>query len=131
MAIPVRIAVSALALAAAGTSMASDFDGSKMLICAPVEAMDCTPGAVCLRGIPDEIGAPPFIRIDFGKKLIVGPKRSSPITSLEKIESQVLLQGSELGYGWSIAVSQADGRMSATLTDNEGAFVLFGSCTPI
>jgi hypothetical protein len=131
MTISVRIGLAALALAATWTSTAADFDGSKMLICAPVEAMDCTPGAECQRGTPDEIGAPAFIRIDFGKKVVIGPKRSSPITSIEKNESQVLLQGNELDYGWSIAVDQQDGRMSATLTNLEGAFVLFGSCTPL
>ena len=131
MTISVRIGLSVLALAASAISTAADFDGSKMIICAPVEAMDCSPGAVCERGIPNDIGAPAFIRIDFGKKVVVGPKRTSPITSIEKSEAQVLIQGSELGYGWSIAVDQEDGQMSATLTNREGAFVLFGSCTPI
>jgi hypothetical protein len=119
MTISVRIGLGALALAAAWTSTAADFDGSKMIICAPVEAMDCPPGALCQRGIPDDIGAPAFIRIDFGKKVVIGPKRSTPITSIEKSESQVLLQGSELGYGWSIAVDQQGGQMSATLTNRE------------
>ena len=127
----VRVGLAALALAASWTSVAADFDGSKTILCAPVEAMDCTPGAVCQRGTPDDIGAPQFIRIDFGKKMVIGPKRSTPIASIEKDEAQVLLQGSELGYGWSIAVDQQSGRMSATLTDHEGAFVLFGSCTPL
>jgi len=131
MTLSVRIGLAALAVAASWTSAAADFDGSKTIICAPVEAMDCTPGAVCERGEPDDIGAPAFIRIDFGKKMVVGPKRSTPIASIEKNEVQVLLQGSELGYGWSIAVDQQSGHLSATLTDHEGAFVLFGSCTPV
>jgi hypothetical protein len=131
MTISVRIGLAALALAASWTSTASDFDGSRMIICAPVEAMDCTPGAVCQRGIPNDIGAPAFIRIDFAKKIVIGPRRNTPITSFEKSESQVLLQGNELGYGWSIAVDQEGGQMSATLTNREGAFVLFGSCTPL
>jgi hypothetical protein len=126
-----RIGLAIFALSAACASAAADFDGSKMIICAPVEAMDCTPGAVCARGLPEEVGAPAFLRIDFGKKLVVGPKRSTAIVSFEKNESQVLLQGTELGFGWSIAVDQQDGRMSATLTNREGAFVLFGSCTPL
>jgi hypothetical protein len=127
----VRVGLAALALAASWTSTAADFDGSKMLICAPVEAMDCAPGAECGRGVPGDIGAPAFIRIDFGKKVVIGPKRTTAITSIEKSESQVLLQGNELGYGWSIAVDQEGGQMSATLTNREGAYVLFGSCTPL
>lgn len=131
MTVSVRIGLATLALAAAWTSSAADFDGSKMLICAPVEAMDCAPGAVCGRGVPGDIGAPAFIRIDFSKKVVIGPKRTTPIIAIEKNESQVLLQGNELGYGWSIAVDQEDGEMSATLTNHEGAYVLFGSCTPL
>jgi hypothetical protein len=131
MTMSARIGLAALALAASWSSTAADFDGSKMIICAPVEAMDCTPGAACGRGIPSDIGAPAFLRIDFSKKVVIGPKRTSPITSMEKSESQVLLQGSELGYGWSIAVDQESGQMSATLTNRDGAFVLFGSCTPL
>jgi hypothetical protein len=131
MTISVRIGLATLALAATWASTAADFDGSKTIICAPVEAMDCTPGTACQRGIPSDIGAPAFIRIDFGKKVVIGPKRNSPITSIEKNESQVLLQGNELGYGWSIAVDQEGGQMSATLTNRDGAFVLFGSCTPL
>jgi len=131
MTISARIGLAALALAASGPSTAADFDGSKTIICAPVEAMDCTPGAVCERGVPGDIGAPAFIRIDFGKKVVIGPKRTTPIVSIEKGESQVLLQGNELGYGWSIALDQEGGHMSATLTNRDGAFVLFGSCTPL
>ena len=52
--------VAALAWLAAGTASAGDFDGSKLLICAPVEAIDCAPGEDCTKGRPDDIGAPSF-----------------------------------------------------------------------
>jgi hypothetical protein len=110
---------------------ANDFDGSKALICAPIEAMDCTPGQDCARGAPDDIGAPSFIRFDFSKKVAVGPKLASPIQSMESDDNQLLLRGSELGYGWTMALNRSSGKMVVTLTDNKGAFVLFGSCTPL
>ena len=40
--------VVALVLLTAGTASAGDFDGSKLLICAPVEAIDCAAGAACI-----------------------------------------------------------------------------------
>jgi hypothetical protein len=126
----IRIGIAALGLVALCNSMAADFDGSKLLICAPVVALDCTAGAPCQGGTPEEIGAPPFLRIDFGKKLVIGKQRSAPIALVEKSESQVLIQGTELGYGWAIAIDQQGGRMSASLTDREGVFILFGECTP-
>lgn len=112
-------------------AFAGDFDGSKRLICATVEARDCVPGEECHGGRPDDIGAPAFLRIDFERKAIVGPKRTTPILLMEKNDRQMLLQGSEIGYAWAIALDQASGRFSASLTNLDGAFVLFGSCTPL
>jgi len=71
------------------------------------------------------------MRIDFDKKTVNGPQRASPVLHMEKNDQQVLLQGSELGYAWTIAIDQATGKMVVTLVDREGAFVLSGSCTPL
>lgn len=107
---------------------ASDFDGSRPFICAPVQAFDCGPGEDCMKGLPEEIGAPSFMRIDVANKTVIGPKRTSPILLVDKSEGQLVLQGFELGYGWVIAIDQETGKMSATLANREGAFVLFGAC---
>ena len=121
----------ALLLITAGTASAGDFDGSKLLICAPVEAIDCAAGEECTKGRPEDIGAPNFLRIDVGQKTIVGPKRTTPILFLDKSDDQLLLQGKELGYAWTLALDQESGAMTITLVNREGAFVLFGSCTPL
>jgi hypothetical protein len=123
--------VAALFWVLGSAAIAGDFDGSKPLICAPVEAMACSTGEGCEAGIPDDVGAPAFMRIDFAKKVIVGPKRTSPIRSMEKDEKQILLQGTELGLAWSMALDTADGKMVSTFSSRDGAFVLFGSCTPL
>ena len=123
--------VAALAWLTAGTASAGDFDGSKLLICAPVEAIDCAAGEDCTKGRPDDIGAPNFLRIDFAHNAIVGPKRTTPILFMDKSDDQLLLQGTELGYSWTLALDQDSGKMTATLVNREGAFVLFGSCTPL
>ncbi|HEX9179031.1 MAG TPA: hypothetical protein VF859_01450 [Burkholderiales bacterium] len=111
-------------------AVAGDFDGSKNLICAPVQAMDCLAGTECIAGTPDDIAFPAFIRLDFGKKAIVGPKRTTAIRTLEKSEAQLLLQGTEEKFGWTLALDQASGGMTITIAHAEGAFVLFGNCTP-
>lgn len=115
----------------ATSAPAADFDGSKRLICATVEARDCVAGDECFRGLPDEVGAPNFVRIDFEKKSVFGPHRTTPIRFIEKDEHQLLLQGAELGFVWVIALDRESGRFSASLTNREGAFVLFGACTPL
>jgi hypothetical protein len=121
----------ALALLTAGTVSAGDFDGSKLLICASVEAMDCAPGEACTKGRPHDIGAPSFLRIDFTQKMIIGPKRTTPIVFLDKSDEQILLQGTELGYAWTLALDQENGTMTMTMVNHEEVFVLFGSCTPL
>ena len=114
-----------------GTASAGDFDGSKPLICATVDAMDCVSGEDCTKGRPGDLGPPAFLRIDFAKKTIGGPKRTTPIVSMDTTEEQVLLQGNEQGYGWTFALDQEGGKFSATLVNRDGVFVLFGSCPPL
>jgi hypothetical protein len=118
-----------LSQAAAVPAVAGDFDGSRLLICAPVQAFDCAAGEDCAKGLPDDIGAPPFMRIDVANKAVIGPKRTSPILHVEKSEAQLVLLGTELGYGWTLAIDQETGKLTATLASREAAFVLFGACT--
>jgi hypothetical protein len=106
----------------------ADFDGSKPLICAPVEAMDCTSNEGCTKGTPEEIGAPAFLRVDVTNKTVAGSKRTSAIERSDLDANQLLLRGIELGYGWTIAIDQATGKAVFTLTDHDGAFILFGAC---
>lgn len=118
-------------LVTAGTATAADFDGSKNLICAPVEVNDCTPVDGCAKTVPSEVGAPAFIRIDFAQQAMVGPERVSPIKLTERTERQMLIMGTELGFGWTVALDQVTGEMTVTMTNGEGSFVFFGSCTPL
>lgn len=114
-----------------GTAViAGDFDGSKSLICAPVVAMDCVVDEGCTKGTPDELGAPAFMRIDFAKKLVIGPKQVTPILFMDKNEKQVLLQGNELGFGWTMVVT-AEGRMITSMIDHSGAYLTYGACTTL
>jgi hypothetical protein len=126
-----RLSLAALIWSLGSPAFAADFDGTKPLICAPVEAMECHTGEGCEKGIPDDIGAPAFMRIDFTKKVIVGPKRTSPIRAMEKDDKQILLQGTELGLAWSMALTVENGKMVSTFSSRDGAFVLFGACTPL
>ena len=49
------------------------------------------------------------MRIDFAKKTIAGPKHTTPIVSMNKNEQDILLQGTELGYAWTVAIDMQDG----------------------
>ena len=125
-----RIALATALLALTTWASAADFDGSKALICATVEAHACGVGEVCVRDLPDSFGVPQFMRIDFANKTIAGPKRSTAIREIDKGADQLLLQGTELGYAWSIALDKTSGEMALTLVNRDDVFVVFGNCTP-
>jgi hypothetical protein len=105
------------------------FDGTKPLLCASIEALDCDPGVTCARGIPDIMGAPEFLRIDFAKKEISGPVVTTKIRSMEKNDYQITLQGYELELGWTLALDRATGKMTITFAGWDTAFIIFGACT--
>ena len=123
-------AASAALLCSTTAVFGADFDGSKPLICATVDAHACNPGEVCLRGLPDSIGIPEFMRIDFAAKTIAGPKRTTQIRYMDTGADQILMQGTELGYAWTVVLDKIDGAMSMTLVSRDDAFTVFGYCTP-
>jgi hypothetical protein len=104
-------------------------DGTKPLICASMQAVSCAPGEECERGLPESIGAPQFLRIDFAKKEIIGPKRSAQILFMEKSDEQISMQGFELGMGWTLAIDRATGKAVITFANREQGIVIFGACT--
>ncbi len=105
------------------------FDGTKPLLCASIEALDCDPGTECERGIPEIMGAPKFLRIDFAKNEISGTERTTKIRSIDKDDDQLILQGYELGLGWTLALDRATGNMRITFARWDASFIMFGSCT--
>jgi len=64
------------------------------------------------------------------KQMVSGPERTTPIRFMESSQSQILLQGIELGFAWTIALDKMDGTMTVSLVNREDAFMLFGACTP-
>ena len=116
--------------AAISPAFAGDvFDGTKPLLCATIEALDCDPGVTCERGTPEVMGAPQFLRIDFAKNEIAGPERTSKIRSLDKDDDQIVLQGYEIGLGWTLALDRTTGNMRITFARWDATFIVFGACT--
>lgn len=110
---------------------AGDFDGSKALICATVEAHACDPGLECKRSLPSDLGAPKFLSLDFQKKVVVGPAHTTPMLVFRKEPEQVVMEGTENGYAWTIVLDSTDGSMTLMLASSGDALVLFGNCTAL
>jgi hypothetical protein len=104
-------------------------DGTKPIICATLQAVSCTPGEECERGLPESVGAPQFLRVDFAKKEITGPKRSNQILFMDNNDEQITMQGFELGMGWTLAIDRATGKAIFTFANREEGIVIFGACT--
>lgn len=115
---------------ALGSASGADFDGSTPLICAPTEAVELFSGAAVVKTRPRDVGAPAFLRVDIANNKITSAKRVTPIKFIERGDRQILLQGTELGFGWTLALDQQRGDMTLSFVDRAGAVVLQGSCMP-
>ena len=122
---------------------AGDFDGSKPLLCASVDVMECVPGDGCTKVTAEAIDAPQFFRVNLANKLITGrhvggDELDSAIERSETVDGKLILQGAEDGLqgvrdglGWSMAISEDTGKMVLSASGDAAAFVIFGACTPL
>ena len=122
-------------LVAAPAVRAADFDGSRPLLMAVIDIIECHPGGVCEKVPPQEARLPRFIEIDFDKKEIseVGDAQDERRTAIQNVtqgEGVLILQGAQNGRGWSLTITEANGDAVATIADPVSGFVLFGACTP-
>lgn len=122
-------------------AFAGDFDGSKPLICAVMDLVECQPGGKCQQVTAEDVGIPQFWKINFKDKKISaiqadGSQRSTTIERFEKIDGKVIIQGAEDGIegvrdglGWSLAIAEETGKTVLTASGDEVGFVMFGACT--
>ena len=121
-------------VSAAPAFAAGEFDGSKALLCAPVDSVQCNYGEECARGEGDVVNLPRFFKIDAHGKVLAGIRgddRSSPVRHVASKDGMLVLQGDQNGRAWSVVVSQESGDMTLTASADRGAFVVFGVCTPL
>jgi hypothetical protein len=125
------------AMLLAGPVAAADFDGSKPLACALIEAIDCVPGNACNKGTAAALNLPQFLRLDFEKKVVTGDrpneggKLEAAIMDRADNEKSIILQGVQNDRGWSLDLAKATGRMTVAISGIDEAFILFGACTPV
>ena len=115
-------------------ALAADFDGSRPLVCAMIEAFECGPDNGCESGTPESNGLSRFLRIDFDKKEVYttreAQEQASRIEKVERTGGVVLLSGTKNGRGWNLSLTEATGYMVLTVAGDQMAFAVFGACTP-
>ncbi len=122
-------------------ALAADFDGSKPLLCAVIDIVECGSGGKCQQVTAGDVGIPRFLRVNFKEKKITatqasGNKKSTTIKNSEHIDGKLILQGAEDGIegvrdgvGWSIAIAEDTGNMVLSASGDDVGFVVFGACT--
>ena len=120
----------AVVLGFARVASGADFDGKQELVCSAGDAAECDTSAACDKVAAGEIDLPGAIHVDFKKKVVrsADGQRSSPIRSVEVEEAALIVQGSQNGRGWSMVIERASGKLTGTIAEIAGAFVLSGSC---
>jgi hypothetical protein len=113
---------------------AAQFDGSVPLLCAVIQIVECEAGGECFSVTAEIANIPRFLKINFKKKTISateesGRKDVTQIKNFERINGKMILQGTEGGRGWTMVISEETGEMSATVSDDQAGFVVFGEST--
>jgi len=124
-----------LASIAASTAVASDYDGSRPLVCAALEAIACRADVECKRGSAESLHLPQFFWFDTAAKTVAekgpdGQMRSAAIQSVSQNFAYMILQGTKDNLGWSGTISKASGKLTLTGSDGSAALTVFGACTP-
>jgi hypothetical protein len=118
-----------IGLVFSATVGAADFNGSAPLKCTPVAAYSCEPGKACSRVKP-ESDPPRVMTIDVTNKTVEAPYRTEllPIANSVLNNEQLQLQGTADKFAWSAIVRRETGKVTITISDRLGAYVIFGQC---
>jgi hypothetical protein len=113
---------------------AAQFDRSVPLLCAVIQVIECEADGECFPVTAEIANIPRFLKINFKKKTISateesGRKDVTQIKNFERINGKMILQGTEGGRGWTMVISEETGEMSATVSDDQAGFVVFGEST--
>jgi hypothetical protein len=127
-------AIAAFAVVGTASPAASAaLDGSVPLLCAINTIMECDGTGQCQRhSALDHPDFPSFLRVNVSQGLITdgaNSGRKTEIKSSSRLDGRLILHGGENGRGWSAAIAEDTGRMTAGVVAADFTFALFGACT--
>jgi hypothetical protein len=110
--------------------LAAPMDGSAPMLCAVSSVTECARLGDCERSTPEAAEVPPFVRVNVPQRVLssIDGARTSPITSVQRVNGRLMLQGTQNDRAWGIVINEANGRMSATVGEDDGAIVISGAC---
>ena len=119
---------------AASGATAGGLDGKGAMICAATTTIVCASRGECVSGTPEAVNLPTFWHVDPAAKVArskrpgAAAERVSKITTVAVQAGKVVMQGSDDGFGWSVSVDAASGKMVLTGGSDIG-YLVFGECT--
>ena len=124
-----------IVIAISQMSVADDFDGSELLLCAAGQVQNCTRDGKCVFSSPEAVAIPTFIEVEFEQDQIsdttdVAGERKTTIDHKKITDNEIILQGYQ-GYAWSMVISRQSGWMTLNMSDADEGFTVFGACTAI
>jgi hypothetical protein len=112
------------------------YDGSVPLLCAVIEVFDCQAGGDCQHGMAESVNLPQFVKVNFAEKTLSTPEQGertsvTAMTRIDSVDGNMILQGVEGSRAWSMVITKETGKMTATVSDQQVGFVVFGACIPL
>jgi len=125
----VRRLILGLGVILSAAAAAADLDGSTALSCTGVSGYSCEPDKACSKVKP-ESNAPRVLLIDAPNKTVKTPFRTDllPIANSTTNNEQLQFQGTSEKFAWSAIVNRNTGKVTLTIADRVGAYVIFGQC---
>jgi hypothetical protein len=122
-----------IALLLATTARAAeDFNGSRPMDCKPLQTHDCLPTAKVCTPLKPQAGTLENepMHIDVARMSAQIPFRNDalPIASFGFNTESLVMQGSDVEVVWSATIHRTTGKLTITIADREGAYVIFGQC---
>ena len=125
----IRRLILGLGLAFSAAAGAADIDGTTPLKCTGLEGYSCESGKACSKVKPESNTAPVVV-IDPANKTVKTPYRTDllPIANSAVNNEQLQLQGTSEKFAWSTVINRKTGKLTVTIADRLGAYVIFGEC---
>jgi hypothetical protein len=111
---------------------AADAAANNQLLCAITEVIECDALGKCAELSAEEVGLADFLTVDLDAKKVreatTVSLRESSFNTHSPVEGVTILSGVDGLRGWSAVLSAGNTRMTASVSDESAAFVLFGHC---
>ena len=129
----VHRAILAMGLAVSSVAAAADIDGTVPLTCTHSAGFDCTPEKACGKLKPESPPPPGGFKmdIDFANKIVKTPYHQTNLLAVQNTainDDQLILQGASDKFAWSSVVLRKSGKITITVADLKGAYIIFGQC---